>query len=92
MNYNQFTKYFKDVKGWSSLNDPESLFSRLIQALIVPIAEFEEIVFEHHMDPLLTIYNQFFNYDRVRCCEENMDVDLLRVKADVSDASDAQGS
>lgn len=44
------------------------------------------------MDPILTVYNPLFNYDRVKKCEENMDVDLLRVKADVSDASGSQMS
>ena len=42
------------------------------------------------MDPLLTLYNPLFNYDRVKKCEENMDVDLLRVKAEVSDVSEGQ--
>ena len=58
----------------------------------VPIGEIDECCFEHHMDPILTVYNPLFNYDRVKKCEENMDVDLLRVKADVSDASGSQMS
>ena len=56
----------------------------------MPISEFDECCFEHHMDPLLTLYNPLFNYDRVKKCEENMDVDLLRVKAEVSDVSEGQ--